>query len=226
MHERSTHSEFRKLQDALLEEFGMSLPTPPELKVHAIAQTSITLSWTPLQLYKADLRALEVYRDNERVKTFNKLPTPEWTKLGGLVMDKEYEFYLKMRTSAGTFESNRVRARTHTLDNLSGIRVSFGEFERGEQEEALEKLKECLGRMGASWIEEGVVGRDTTHLVARIAKGPEYEEALRWNIPVVRPEWLFVCEQKKKLQSAGAYYIKNSVTANSHQAVVRSIPEL
>lgn len=224
--ERSMHFAFRKLQDSLLEEFGTALPDPPNLVVHAITQTSVTLLWSPLQLKRADLRALEIYRESERVKTFNahNLPKDCWTKVGGLEIDREYEFHLRLRTSAGVYESKRVKIRTHSMDNMSSIRVAFGEFERGEREEAIEKLKECLKRINAAWTEEGVVGRDTTHLLARVPRGTDYEEALRWNIPVVRPEWLFACEQKKRLQPPGSFYLKGP--SSPAVPVVRSIAEL
>ncbi|RKP27142.1 hypothetical protein SYNPS1DRAFT_13139 [Syncephalis pseudoplumigaleata] len=223
--------EFFELQEQVLREFGTAPPEPPHLQVRSCTQTSITLSWTPLVLHAADLRALEVYRDGERCHLNFPALESRWAKVTGLEVDREYKFYLRMRTSAGTFVSNTVEAKTHTLENLTGIHVSFGRFqkpagggststssntsmtprEQQEQQDAIDAIKECIERIGAQWSDE--VSADTTHLLARYVGGAAFDAAVRWNIPVVKPEWLFVCEQKGRLQPAGAYYLRRSSTS-------------
>ncbi|RKP09754.1 hypothetical protein THASP1DRAFT_34326 [Thamnocephalis sphaerospora] len=208
--ESAERREFFELQERVLREFGTAPPEPPHLQVRSTTQTSVTLSWTPLVLHAADLRSLEVYRDGERCHLNFPALESRWAKVTGLEVDREYEFFLRMRTSAGTFESNRLRTRTHTLDNLTGIHVSFGPREQQEQQDAIDAIKECLDRIGARWSDS--VTADTTHLLARRQGGTSYEAATRWNIPVVKPEWLFVCEQKGRLQPAGTYYLRGSMT--------------
>jgi hypothetical protein len=233
--ESEERREFLEVQERILHEFGTAPPEPPHLQVRSTTQTSVTLSWTPLVLNAADLRSLEVYRDGERCHL--NFPALEscWAKVTGLEVDREYEFFLRMRTSAGTFESNRILARTHTLENLTGIHVTFGRFtptdrtssldksteidpiqlarDQQEQQDAIDAIKECLDRIGAHWSDEVTV--DTTHVLARWPGGPNYDAAVRWNIPIVKPEWLFVCEQKGRIQPAGAYYLRGSNTATS-----------
>jgi hypothetical protein len=219
--------EFFELQEQVLREFGTAPPEPPHLQVRSCTQTSITLSWTPLVLHAADLRALEVYRDGERCHLNFPALESRWAKVTGLEVDREYKFYLRMRTSAGTFTSNTVEAKTHTLENLTGIHVSFGRFQKPagssnkplslqaqqEQQDAIDAIKDCIDRIGAQWSDE--VSSDTTHLLARYVGGASFDAAVRWNIPIVKPEWLFVCEQKGRLQPAGAYYLRRSSTSIS-----------
>ncbi|KAI8051438.1 hypothetical protein BDF22DRAFT_656329 [Syncephalis plumigaleata] len=236
--ETEERREFFELQEQVLREFGTAPPEPPHLQVRSCTQTSITLSWTPLVLNAADLRALEVYRDGERCHLNFPALESRWAKVTGLEVDREYKFYLRMRTSAGTFTSNTVEAKTHTLENLTGIHVSFGRFQKPatsgsgntplspqaqqEQQDAIDAIKDCIDRIGAQWSDE--VSSDTTHLLARYVGGASFDAAVRWNIPIVKPEWLFVCEQKGRLQPAGAYYLRRSSTSISSNNQAGSSP--
>ncbi|KAI8870575.1 hypothetical protein GQ42DRAFT_162595 [Ramicandelaber brevisporus] len=132
----------------------------------------------------------------------NALLTPNTAKISGLDVDHEYEFRIEIHTTAGVFTSNTVRTRTHTLKNLQGINVCFGER---ESEDEVAKLKECLNRLGAKWTENITV--DTTHLLTRHAGGPKFAIARACNTPIVAPDWLMDSESQGRLQPALAYYI-------------------
>lgn len=111
-------------------------------------------------------------------------------------MDHEYEFYVVIKTTSGSLQSNKVAVRTHKMDNLTGIKVAFGTFE--EPEPAVTELKELVERMNATWSDE--VDADTTHLLAQLPGGSNYEKAMRYSIPIVKPDWLVQCDRNKKIQ--------------------------
>jgi NAD-dependent DNA ligase len=113
-----------------------------------------------------------------------------------LDVDHEFEFHVVIKTTAGEYRSNKVTARTHKMENLTGIRVAFGLFE--EPEPAISELKELLSRMGASWSDE--VSVETTHLLAQLPGGNNYDRAVHHSIPIVKPEWLVQCDRNKKIQ--------------------------
>jgi hypothetical protein len=113
-----------------------------------------------------------------------------------LEVDHEYEFYVVIKTTSGSLQSNHVAVRTHKMDNLTGIKVAFGTFE--EPEPAVTELKELVERMNATWTDE--VGADTTHLLAQLPGGANYEQAMRYSIPIVKPDWLVQCDRNKKIQ--------------------------
>jgi hypothetical protein len=117
-------------------------------------------------------------------------------KLSGLDMDHEYEFHINIKTTAGQYESNRTIARTHKMDNLTGIRVAFGNFENPEP--TLTEMKQLLESMGATWTDE--VNHETTHLLAQLPGSRNYDTAVRYSIPVVKPDWLVQCDRNKKIQ--------------------------
>ncbi|KAI9324252.1 hypothetical protein DFJ73DRAFT_873343 [Zopfochytrium polystomum] len=68
----------------------------------------------------------------------------------------EYKVQVVIRTSAGAFRSNVISFKTHSLDNLTGICVSFGALSGGPGE--------------------------LDSLIALLSRGPKYEKALEWNI--------------------------------------------
>lgn len=192
--ERRTQ-EFWELQEKILSAFGQAEPEPPVLRVRSITQTSLTLEWDPLQLHTSKLRSLDIYKND--TKLAQHVPTDtNYCKLSGLDVDHEYEFYIVIKTTAGKYESNRVQARTHKMENLTGIRVAFGQFEQPEP--AITELKELLAKMGASWTDS--VTPDTTHLIAQIPGGDNYDNAMMQSIPVVKPDWLVQCDKNNKIQ--------------------------
>lgn len=115
-----------------------------------------------------------------------------------------------LRTTAGTFTSNLIRVRTHTIADTSGISVCFGNI---GDEALLEDSKIALREMRAKWNDK--IQIDTTHFVCttpamtptganasggNVAGGPgvEYQRALQLSIPVVQPQWVLACLAEKK----------------------------
>ncbi|TPX30631.1 hypothetical protein SeMB42_g07892 [Synchytrium endobioticum] len=111
---------------------------------------------------------------------------------------------------AGILVSNRVNVKTHTLENLSGINISFAAIPHEGEVEALQAL---LKRIGANWTDE--LTTDNTHLVCSQARGPKYERAVEWNIPVVSPDFLRACETNGKVQPAHLYYVMPAAKSGS-----------
>jgi hypothetical protein len=82
------------------------------------------------------------------------------------------------------------------MDNLTGIRVAFGNFEHPEL--VMTEMKQILERVDATWTDG--LDHKTTHLLAELPGGRNYETAVRHSIPVVKPDWLVQCEKNKKIQ--------------------------
>lgn len=174
-----------------------------------ITQTSVTLEWPQLSLATAKLRSLDIYRNRVRIAPIPSPLTNTSTKLSGLAIDTDYNFQLVLRTTAGTFPSNLLRVRTHTMTDTSGISVCFGNV---QDSVLLENAKLALREMGAKWSD--VIQIDTTHFVCTTpaaassaaqaqgsiasAPGVEYQKALQLSIPVVQPQWILACHSEKK----------------------------
>lgn len=174
-----------------------------------VTQTSVTLEWSKLQLATAKLRSLDIYRNRQRLATIPAPLTNTSTKLSGLALDTDYALQLVLRTTAGTFPSNLVQVRTHTMTNTSGISVCFGTI---QDDLLLENAKMALQEMGAKWSDK--IQIDTTHFVCTTpavtpsgaeasgavssAPGVEYQRALQLSIPVVQPQWVLACHSEKK----------------------------
>ncbi|KAJ7044731.1 fibronectin type III/BRCA1 domain-containing protein [Mycena alexandri] len=212
--ERRRDAEFWALQDEILQEFGVNSPEPPQLQLRNVTQTSITLEWPPIQLATAKLRSLDIYRNGQRLAPIPSPLTNTSSKLSGLELNTEYTFQLILRTTAGTFPSNLIRVRTHTMADTSGISVCFGTV---GDEVMLENAKMALREMGARWSDK--IQIDTTHFVCTtpnatltsssggspVAPGVEYQRAMQLSIPVVQPHWVFACHTERKLVSIAAY---------------------
>ncbi|KAK4519025.1 uncharacterized protein ATC70_009252 [Mucor velutinosus] len=194
--------EFWELQESILATFGQDEPEVPVVRVKNITQTSLILEWDPLLLHTAKLRSLDIYKNGTKLAQHVPSDT-NFIKLSGLDVDHEFEFHVVIKTTAGEYKSNKVIARTHKMENLTGIRVAFGTFE--EPEPAITELKDLLSKMGASWSDE--VSVETTHLLAQLPGGANYDRAVQHSIPIVKPEWLVQCDRNKKIQPALPYYI-------------------
>jgi chitin biosynthesis protein CHS5 len=174
-----------------------------------VTQTSATLEWPALQLATAKLRSLDIYKNGQRLAT---IPSPlqnTSTKLSGLEVHTEYSFQLVLRTTAGTYPSNIIRLRTHTITDTSGISVCFGNVQDAVM---LENAKTALREMQAKWSDK--IQIDTTHFVcttpaavssasqssSNLSSGPgvEYQRALQLSIPIVQPHWISACQAEKK----------------------------
>ncbi|CDS10958.1 hypothetical protein LRAMOSA03223 [Lichtheimia ramosa] len=211
--EKKMH-EFWELQENILAKFGQHEPVNPTVRVRNITQTSLILEWDSLELYTASLRSLDVYKND--TKLAQDVPTESnFIKLSGLDVDHEYEFHIVIKTTAGNFESNKVTVRTHKMEDLTGIVVSFGELEQSET--VIPELKALVEKLGASWTEQ--VTSETTHLLAQVPRGDNYDKAVKHSIPVVKPDWLIQCDKNNKIQPALPYYIVNvapPVTSTEH----------
>jgi chitin biosynthesis protein CHS5 len=155
-----------------------------------------------------------MYRNGQRLAAIPSPLTNTSTKLSGLEINLDYTFQLVLRTTAGTFPSNLMRVRTHTMSDTSGISVCFGNVEGGDGdgEVLLENCKMALREMRAKWSDK--IQIDTTHFVCTTpaatpegvqpvvglasAPGPEYQRALQLSIPVVQPQWILACHAEKK----------------------------
>ncbi len=173
----------------------------PEISLKSITQTSAVIKWEPLVLHSADLRGIDVYRNGLKL---GQSPPANATsvKLSGLDVSHDYEVWIVVRTSAGSFSSNKLHITTHTLDNLSGLMPTFGQFANPSD---VDELVDILGRIGASFTED--LSGDNTHLICTIPKGPKYERALELNVPVVGPEFLKACEANKKMMPSHLFYM-------------------
>ncbi|RUS30751.1 hypothetical protein BC938DRAFT_479007 [Jimgerdemannia flammicorona] len=197
--------EFWDLQEAILETFGKESPAAPVLRVKNVTQTSLTLEWDQLILRTARLRSLDIYKNDQKLAQHHIPAGVNFVKLSGLDVDQVYEFHIVVKTTAGSMTSNRVHVRTHKMDNLTGIHVAFGAFE--EPEPLISDLKDLVSKIDAKWSAE--VTSDTTHLLAQLPGGRNYDQALQLSIPVVKPGWLVQCERTGKIQAALPYYIVN-----------------
>jgi hypothetical protein len=225
--EKRRDSEFWALQDEILKSFGHDTPEHPKLEVRSpcfilklldplfriqlrnITQTSVTLEWPPIKLATANLRSLDIYRNGQRLASIPSPLTNTSTKLSGLEINTEYSLQLILRTTAGTFPSNVIRTRTHTMSDTSGISVCFGNVQDSVM---LEDAKLALREMKAKWSDK--IQIDTTHFVCTTpaatpggsqpsgssggAPGVEYQRALQLSIPVVQPHWILACHTEKK----------------------------
>lgn len=92
-----------------------------------------------------------------------------------------------------------------TFSNLTGLYIHFGPV---QPPALLEQLRKCLNDIGARESPSMVL--DTTHFVCTtpIVGGDDqgrggtvdkaYQEALRTNLPVLGPDWLFAIARDRK----------------------------
>lgn len=123
------------------------------------------------------------------------------TKISGLAVNCEYSFNLVLRTSAGTYSSDKLTVTTHKMTDLNGVTVTPGVMPA----QTRESLEETLDRMGAKLSEQ--VRIDTTHFVCTEERGPAFEKAREMNIPVVVPDWVKGCEREGRIVGVRGYYL-------------------
>lgn len=123
------------------------------------------------------------------------------TKISGLAVDTEYTFHLVLRTSAGTFSSEKLVVKTHKMTDLSGITITPGILHASLRD----SLTKAVERIGAKLADS--VRIDTTHFVTTEGRGQSWEKALEMNIPVVRPEWVEGCERNGRIVGVREYYL-------------------
>ncbi|KAL5507724.1 hypothetical protein ACEPAH_5342 [Sanghuangporus vaninii] len=210
--EKKRDQEFWDLQKEIYETFGVDTPQPPKLEVRNITQTSVTLEWPELHLATATLRSLDIYRNGIRLAAIPQPRHNTSTKLTGLELNTDYTFQLILRTSAGTYPSNMVRVRTHTMQDTSGISVCFGTV---QDNLLLENAKQALREMRARWSDK--IQIDTTHFVCTTPAGEgsganagpsvEYQRALQVSIPIVQPQWILACHSERKMVPISQFYL-------------------
>jgi hypothetical protein len=121
--------------------------------------------------------------------------------LSGLAVDTEYVFHLVLRTSAGTYSSEKLKVQTHKMTDLSGITITPGHMPAALRE----SLQVTVDRIGAKIVD--TVRIDTTHFVCTEGRGPAWEKAVENNIPVVVPDWVKGCEREGRIVGVRGYYL-------------------
>ncbi|KAL9609342.1 MAG: hypothetical protein Q9167_005887 [Letrouitia subvulpina] len=199
--EDAAQRSFESLQSSILSTYGQQSPTAPVIRCRNATQTSVVLEWDPVSLATAELRSLSLYRNGSKAGNIPKPMEMTSTKISGLAVDTDYTFHLVLRTSAGTYSSEKLTVRTHKMTDLSGITVTPGRMAAPLRE----NLSAAVDRIGAKIAE--TVRIDTTHFVCMEGQGREWEKAVEMNIPVVRPEWIEGCEREGRLVGVRGYYL-------------------
>ncbi|KAK3991135.1 putative chitin biosynthesis protein CHS5 [Cladorrhinum sp. PSN332] len=199
--EAAAERAFRDLQEQIFQSFGASDPQPPVLRCRNATQTSVVLEWEPIQLATANLISLALFRNGQKAGNIPKPGSMHTTKISGLAVDTEYSFHLVLRTTAGTFASQRVTVRTHKMTDLSGITITTGIMPAAVRE----GLVAAVDRIGAKIVDG--VRIDTTHFVTTEGRGILWEKAKELNIPVVRPEWVDACERGGRILGVTKFYL-------------------
>lgn len=144
---------------------------------------------------------MTLYRNGSKAGTIPKPTEVHSTKLSGLAVDTEYVFHLVLRTSAGTYSSEKLRVQTHKMTDLSGITITPGYMPATIRD----SLQTTVERIGAKIVD--TVRIDTTHFVCTEGKGPAWEKAVENNIPVVVPDWVKGCEREGRIVGVRGYYL-------------------
>ncbi|KAF4929377.1 Cell fusion protein cfr1 [Colletotrichum viniferum] len=199
--EGKIENAFRELQDRIYSAFGASAPTTPVLRCRNATQTSVVLEWDPIELATADLISLSLYRNGQKAGNIPRPLQMHSTKISGLAVDTDYTFHLVLRTTAGTFSSDKVVVRTHKMTDLSGITITTGIMPAATKE----ALAAAVDRIGAKIVDS--VRIDTTHFVTTEGRGLAWEKAVETNIPVVRPEWVEACEKNGRILGVTKFYL-------------------
>jgi chitin biosynthesis protein CHS5 len=161
----------------------------------------VVLEWDPIQLATAELRSLSLYRNGSKAGSIPRPTEVQSTKISGLAVDTEYTFHLVLRTSAGTYTSEKLAVKTHKMTDLSGITITPGILPA----QLRDSLETAVERIGAKLID--TVRIDTTHFVCIEGRGQMWEKAMEMNIPVVRPEWVEGCERDGRIVGVRGYYL-------------------
>jgi len=184
-----------------LNTYGVKAPSPPVLRLRNATQTSLVLEWDPIDLATASLKSLSLYRNGSKAGSIPRPLETRSTKISGLAIHSEYTFHLVLRTTAGTYQSEKLTCRTHKMTDLSGITVTPGVLDSQRKE----ALGATLDRIGGKMIDS--VRIDTTHFVCTEGRGPLWERAVEMNIPVVVPEWVDACESEGTIVGVRGYYL-------------------
>lgn len=199
--EQKSQAAFLALQDAIYSSFGDAEPSAPVLRCKNATQTSVVLEWDPIEYATAEVISLSLFRNGQKAGNIPRPGVMQSTKISGLAVDTEYTFHLVLRTTAGTFSSEKVVVKTHKMTDLSGITVTPGILPA----QLRDSLAKAVERIGAKLAD--TVRIDTTHFVTTEGRGMAWEKAVEMNIPVVRPEWVEGCERGGRIVGVRAYYL-------------------
>lgn len=199
--ESAAEKRFQALQDQIYNSFGAALPSTPSLRCRNATQTSVVLEWDPIQLATADLISLSLFRNGQKAGIIPKPLQMHTTKISGLAVDTKYVFHLVLRTTAGTYTSDKVEVQTHKMTDLSGITITTGILPQAMRE----NLAVAVERIGSKIVDS--VRIDTTHFVTTEGRGIQWEKAVEMNIPVVRPEWVDACEKSGRILGVTKFYL-------------------
>jgi hypothetical protein len=199
--ENAAQKAFAGIQTTIYQTFGLHSPSPPVLRCRNATQTSVVLEWDPVELATAELRSLSLYRNGSKAGSIPRPTEITSTKISGLAVDTEYTFHLVLRTSAGTYSSEKLTVRTHKMTELSGITVTPGIMPSTLKE----SLSSTIDRIGARLID--TVRIDTTHFICTEGRGQAWEKAVEMNIPVVVPDWIKGCEREGRIVGVRGYYL-------------------
>lgn len=199
--ETASASAFQSLQKRILNTYGVNPPSPPVLRLRNATQTSLVLEWDPIDMATASVKSLSLYRNGSKAGSIPRPLETRSTKISGLAIHTEYTFRLVLRTTAGTYQSEKLTCRTHKMTDLSGITVTPGVIDPQRKE----ALGAALDRIGGKMIDS--VRIDTTHFVCTEGRGPLWEKAVEMNIPVVVPEWVDRCESEGTIAGVRGYYL-------------------
>ncbi|KAK2626664.1 hypothetical protein QTJ16_003839 [Diplocarpon rosae] len=199
--EAKSQAAFLALQDAIYSSFGEAGPATPKLSCRNATQTSVVLEWDRLEVATADIISLSLFRNGQKAGNIPRPTENHSTKISGLAVDTEYTFHLVLRTSAGTFSSEKVVVKTHKMTDLSGITITPGILPA----QLRDSLTKAVERIGAKIAD--TVRIDTTHFVTTEGRGLLWEKAVETNIPVVRPEWIEGCERGGRIVGVRQYYL-------------------
>jgi hypothetical protein len=194
-------AKFHALQSSIFRTFGQRTPTPPVLRCRNATQTSVVLEWDPIDIATAELRTLTLHRNGSKAGNIPRPTEVHSTKLSGLAVDTEYVFHLVLRTSAGTFSSDKLKVQTHKMTDLSGITITPGHMPAALRE----SLQRDVEEIGAKLVD--TVRIDTTHFVCTEGRGPSWEKAVENNIPVVVPDWVKGCKRDGRIVGVRGYYL-------------------
>lgn len=199
--ESDSAKAFYELQSEIFHTFGERTPSAPDLRCRNATQTSVVLEWDPIDIATAELRSLTLFRNGSKAGTIPRPGETHSTKLSGLAVDTEYVFHLVLKTSAGTFSSEKLKVQTHKMTDLSGITITPGHMPAALRE----SLQRSVERIGAKIADS--VRIDTTHFVCTEGRGPAWEKAVENNIPVVVPDWVIGCEREGRIVGVRGYYL-------------------
>jgi hypothetical protein len=199
--EADAAKSFFELQSDIFHTFGERTPSAPDLRCRNATQTSVVLEWDPIDVATAELRSLTLFRNGSKAGTIPRPGENHSTKLSGLAVDTEYVFHLVLKTSAGTFSSEKLKVQTHKMTDLSGITITPGHMPAALRE----SLQRSAERIGAKIADN--VRIDTTHFVCTEGRGPAWEKASENNIPVVVPDWVIGCEREGRIVGVRGYYL-------------------